>query len=856
MRSGAAGIGGASFVLSAVLVAAPLYVSSVSAAALQRQFDERCPKRIGLVLPEAGVGDADAVLRSANRSLEGARGLAPSDRTTFSAQPFAAAGLPSGVDDRVRLLHREGVAGDVELVAGPEGDGVLVPDVWAEVAGLGPGSTITVTLEAGADFEDVEDGEEPAVTSAVLPVAGVYRDLSGLLPPREWCLQSSILAPTANGDPPPSLLLLDDATLAALPTLVLQQLSVQDTVDVRRAGLTAGVAADLAVRFEVAIDEAVQTRIGGGGPIFGQVRAVTELPMVLARARGIADLVRANVRPVQAAGVVAALTLALAAGLLASRRRQTELTTRAVRGEGPVRLSARVAASALLPAAAGAVAGGVAAHLAVRAGGPSPDLGPVLERMAAWSAVATVLTVAGTTSAAATVVARLADSRPRHRRHQVLRLVPWEWAIVPLVVVAGRRLDDVGGAQFLGNETTGVDSLAMAFPMLAATAGALLLARPVVVAARRLRRAKPDADPALLLAMRRLAHDPLSAAAVAGAVALAVATAALGGALSDSARLALEAKATTFVGAESSVAIAGGDRSLPESLAGVATVVHEVRASSGGRRVVVALIDPTTFGDGAALDEGDRALVERLAGASTPADGAVPAIVVGPLPGSTVDLGQTGELDVEVLARPSTFPTSRSSSTLVVVDAADVADARTAAVVLSSLPADRLQAELVAAGRRVTGVVSVDAVITGTSIAAVDWAYAGLRALGAVVVAVLLGVQVARSAARIRQRQLAEVFTHAMGLSRRRAALAEAIEQGVPVGLGLAVGLLVALAVASAAIADLDSARILPPRSALVTPWPTLAAVVAVAVAALVAVVVAGRRQARRSQAAVVLRAG
>jgi hypothetical protein len=183
-------------------------------------------------------------------------------------------------------------------------------------------------------------------------------------------------------------------------------------------------------------------------------------------------------------------------------------------------------------------------------------------------------------------------------------------------------------------------------------------------------------------------------------------------------------------------------------------------------------------------------------------------------------------------------------------------DARTRAFVLADLPFEALQSELADAGRRVTGGVSVDEVITGTSIAAVDWAYAGLRALGAIVVAVLLGVQLARSAAKLRQRQLAEVFTAAMGLGERRAVVAEAVEQGMPLALGVAAGLVVARLVASAAIADLDSARILPPRSALVTPWPTILVVLGVALVAFVVVVLGGRRQARRSRAAVVLRAG
>jgi hypothetical protein len=143
-----------------------------------------------------------------------------------------------------------------------------------------------------------------------------------------------------------------------------------------------------------------------------------------------------------------------------------------------------------------------------------------------------------------------------------------------------------------------------------------------------------------------------------------------------------------------------------------------------------------------------------------------------------------------------------------------------------------------------------------SSVAAVGWAYAALGALGSVVLAVLVGIQLARRAAQTCDRQLAEVFTAAMGLSRRRAALAELIEHGLPVVLGLAVGLVVALVTASVAVPDLDSARRLPPRAALeVTPAAVLLAV-GVSLFALGAVVLGGRRQARKARAAVVLRGG
>lgn len=860
MRRGAAGIAGAAFVLAAVLLAAPLYVSSVSSAALQRQFDERCPNRIGLVLPESSPAGAAAVLRVAQGPLAGARNLAQPVRTSFTGPPLVVDGLPVGVDDRARLLHRPGAFGEVEVLEGPNGAGVLVPDGWAAAAQIGVGDEVALAVPIGGGGDVSTGATEPPPTETVeLRVAGVYRDIAGLLPPVAWCLQSGILAPNSNGDPPPPLLLLDDATFEDLPPRAARLLSAQDVVAVERSGLTIGTATDLSARFDVAIDAAVRTRLGAAGPVSGQIQAASELPAVVTRAQGITELVRANVRPVQAAGVLAAVILGLAAGLLTSRRRQAELTTRAVRGEGPARLAARVARAAVAPATAGATAGGLAALLAVRTIGPSPDLGPVVGRLGSWALVAALATVAATSAAAAPVVARLVDAAPRRRRHRWLRVVPWEWALLPVVVIAGRRLDDVGGAQFLGNETTGVDALAMAFPMLAATAGAVCLVRPVVAVARRFRRAAPRADPGLVLGMRRLAHDPVAAAAVAGAVALAVATAALGGALSESAQRALDAKARTFVGAESSVAIAGRDRTLPASLVDRATVVHEARAMSGARRVVVLGVTPASFADGVSISAEQQAAVGELDRRRPTDDGGVAAIVVGPLPDGVLELDAGGrQLAVDPISRPETFPTSRLSSTLVVVDlsALEAVDARTRAFVLSDLPAASSQDELLAAGRRVTGAVSVDEVITGTSNAAVEWAYAGLRALGVVVVTVLLGVQLARSAAKLRQRQLAEVFTASMGMGERRAVLAEAVEHGAPLGLGLAVGLLVAFVVAGAAIADLDSARILPPRSSLVTPWWTLAAIVVVAGLAIVMVVVGGRRQARRSNAAVVLRAG
>lgn len=852
--------------LAAVLVAAPLYVSSVGSAALQRQFDERCPARIGLVLPDTSSGGVGAVSRAAARHLDGARNLAEPVRTTRTPFPLDVEDLDAGVADGVRLLHRPGALDDIEVVDGPSGDdgggdgGVWIPASWAEEAGFDVGDTVRLTAEVS---------ELPGTITFELAVAAVYRDLVSQLPPAPWCLESDILRPTSNGDPPPPLLLLDDAAADDLPVpLVLERTTVAERIPIERAGLTMGIASDLVTRFEPAREAARDAALAVFSPFarIGQFEADSELPAVLARAGSIQDLVRANVRPVQAAGALAGVVLSVTAGLLAARRRQAELTTRTVRGEGPVRLAGRLVVAGALPVVGGVAAGAVASHLAVRAVGPSADLGPALGSIVVWSAVAVVLAGIGVAVGGAAVVRGLVDARPvtRHRRLP-WRLVPWELVVVPVVVIAGRRLDDVGGPQFRGNETTGVDALAVTFPVLVAVAVAVLLLRPIAFVCRRLRRAGSGADPAAFLALRRLAHDPISAAATTAAVVLAVATATVGGALSASAEAAVDDKAETFVGARSAATLAGQDRMLPSSLDGLATLTVERQAESGDQRAVMLGIDPATFADGAAVGVSEQRLVDRLAAASAAAgiggDGdsgdsgePVPAIVVGRLPSAEVTFGSRGAIVVDPIAHPATFPTARSTTTLIVVDAAALADATATTIVLSGLPVAELEALLRDDGQRITGVNAVEELVLGTSRAAVRWAYAALRALGAVVVAVLVGVQLARSAARARQRRLAEVFTAAMGLGRRRAALAEVIEQGLPVVTGLAAGLVVALLTAEVAVPDLDSARGLPPRASLVVPVTTVVLVTVVALVALAVVVAGARRQARRARAAVVLR--
>jgi hypothetical protein len=121
VRLGSAGVGGAGVVLAGVLVAAPLYLASVGAAGLQRQFDERCEGRIGLVLGPEPATRVGARLRGMEDELAGAMGLEAPIETTSSATPVPVLDLPPGVASVALLFHRGGATGDVEVRDGPSG---------------------------------------------------------------------------------------------------------------------------------------------------------------------------------------------------------------------------------------------------------------------------------------------------------------------------------------------------------------------------------------------------------------------------------------------------------------------------------------------------------------------------------------------------------------------------------------------------------------------------------------------------------------------------------------------------------------------------------------------------------------
>lgn len=86
----------------------------------------------------------------------------------------------SGVT-RVALLARDGALDHVDVLDGTPGPGMRISDRAAAATGLGRG-----------------DRAHLAGTQVEVPIAGVYRDVSGLLPDGYWCPTPTCSSPRAG----------------------------------------------------------------------------------------------------------------------------------------------------------------------------------------------------------------------------------------------------------------------------------------------------------------------------------------------------------------------------------------------------------------------------------------------------------------------------------------------------------------------------------------------------------------------------------------------------------------------------------------------------------------------------------
>jgi hypothetical protein len=204
-----AAVAGACAVLAASAAGVSLFLSSSGSESVAVQAGERCPRDTGVTRrSDFGVAGVEGV-------PPGATPIAPGERP---ADPFAPLGDKLGESvfwlegaaalertdgsgaTTVAVLARDGALDHVDVLDGTPGPGVWISDRAAEPTGLAQG-----------------DRARLAGTQVEVPIAGVYRDVSGPLPDDYWCSHTDLLIPEATGeDLPPPVVLMDHATLLEL----------------------------------------------------------------------------------------------------------------------------------------------------------------------------------------------------------------------------------------------------------------------------------------------------------------------------------------------------------------------------------------------------------------------------------------------------------------------------------------------------------------------------------------------------------------------------------------------------------------------------------------------------------------
>lgn len=861
------------FVLVLASVSAPLFVSSAAGAAFRSELDEAPAALRGLRLISEGVPDGtaygalDAQVRATTADL---RRLAVPTATLHT------------LGYRLRS-HRTGLrrpAGDLEPAvpywregaldaagADPARPGAWVPRDLAEELGLESGQTVTYAVE-------VITGDAVVVAEVEVPVAGTY-PVPDLADDPFWSAAAPLLPRRRQTTEVAPLLLMDRQGVLAVAAAVDEQVVATWEAPLATASLPLAQARALALG-TVAVTERggdVADPLGLAVREFGERSALLEVETVLPDAVGEAQAVTAAlVPPLQAlslAGQTVALGVTGAAAALLTRQRRGELRLLAVQGASPSGTGLRAPLEVLPAVLAGALAGAAAGVVLVRAIGPSAAPSDRFGQALQFAVIVTALAllVIGVVTA---VVARGAAAEPGSAARAGVRRVPWEAVALALAAAGAYQVLVRGpGAGRLDGQS--VDLLVVVFPLLA-------IAGLVGLAARGLRRLLPRLgrtgapsagrlSVAVWLAARRVgrAGPPALLLVTGTACALGVLVYAL--ALAASSRTSTEAKTAALVGSAATADVDLPDDldALPEpgALPAGATLVWRgsARAQPGRNPASVLAVDPRSFPAAARWRASFAAepLDDLLARISKPG-GPLPVLLTGRadrlelVPRSGVLSLQGLTLPYEVVARTAAFPGSGDRPLTFVADVRQLSPR----LVEGPLPAGLvplpggLRPELwssagprgVAAAVAALGVAGADAleVVTPEQVAARPdllaqrWILDYLVALGVgagllAAAGLLLHLDQRRAA-----RATAYALTRRMGLPRRAAAAAVALEVGGLLGTAMALGVAAALPAVWLVALRLDPLPQLAPAPRVVLPGAALA----VTAAALLVAVAAG----------------
>lgn len=879
----AAALTAAALVAALPAAAAPLFLSSSEHAALHRQLAEACIDdtgvRVASALGRAGApwpGEVTGRDR-ADRRDQLLPDLMPSSlappRTTlhgeFDLDRVDGPSLPSG-QTAMTVLARDDVADHVEVVAGPDGEGLWLPNRYANAHDLEPGDELEVVARNPDPAAWGDQATEPATVR--LPVAAVYRDLRDVPDVPAWCGVRDVFRGPPGAE--------EDPNTTILPTALLDPPTLLDVGEATRAHVTLDQAAPLldprpttgaAARTATDVD-ALRRVVTRDHPelfptAFGDSTSWTS---TLRHAVGRAALVHAGLRPpvlpITAAGTVTGLAMIVAAAVSWCRRRQRELAVLAAHGAGPTQLGIKAILEAAPAIVLGTIGGWLAAWGLVALVGPSAMLGS--------GALPRALVVAGTagvaamllTGAVATSFARsLTDQPPTVRGGRWWTRVPWELSLIAAAPVAWERLD----AGSVGDLTAGVGTVThvparlLVAPLLGLLGASLLFAR---LAARVLRRrglSSTPARPARLLAWRRVVRDAGAVAALTAATAVPLAMAAFSATATASIRATDDAALRLALGADAVLTLDRdvGELTLPVDLpAETVQVLRLSRQRVDGRIVDLLGVDPDRFAATAFWDPRlpGPTLTDDLAELST--DPTPRIIASSGATTGTVELAVRDAVTTAEVATTRELPGTRGGRPTFVVDR-DVLQRLVGGRVIGReelwVRGD-VDAAITAVADTDTGISRQDRVEdrrVGAIHEPVSYTFGYLTALSIFTGLIGAAGLVLHLEARVATHRRSYVLLRRLGLTGRAHRRALLLEVGGPLVLGTVVGLAGAAGAAAGVRAGFDLDPRQPPDAILVLPTGLMATLAAVAV--VVAVLAAFLTQARldRADPAEVLRA-
>jgi putative ABC transport system permease protein len=817
-------IAAAGTILVAAGAAGPLFRSATGTASVRLEIGRTGGEAISIAT--SGPLAADVVAFQQRQLLEGLRtvpGLGEPVATLIgsaAAARSAAAAHPA----RIRLAFRTGFALHVYVAegAGEGASGIWISDRTAKELQVGSGDRVTISLGG---------------RTASVPVAAVYRDLSGSQSEPFWApLASSIYPSGANAAPPPALALADQSEFLRLTT---------ELEDSGRYGWSAALtpAAMRNVTFARAVALAsalsrLQTRLEDPadqlGSALDQPVVDSPIPEAIASAVGAQRTIAGPIDTLALTGQLVALFGMLAAGVYGIRRRRTEMRALDAMGTRWSRIAARSAVEAVLPVLAGGTAGWFAADVLIRRFGPAYTIetsalrASIRDGAVAGAVAVAVLGVVAAIAARAEA-ADVAFGRARRLGQNLL----WE---VPVLVLAAAALYEIGTRGTAPVSTTGdsvhVDRLLLLFPILFIAGCAGLAVRGVGQLLVRLRGSSSSWPVPLYLASRRLSAAPRIALLLVTASCLAIGVLTYAGTTVATIRATTLDKVMISVGADVAAPTAGPIFAPPPGQGIRTTNIMEIPfvAADGGQRVNVIGVEPQSLASVAFWDPGFASaplpeLMGMLRGAGQP----LPAIVVnGSLPGNAT-LGLAGyRVPLRVVASASAFPGEHSGLNVVVSaprlrallasHGASLSLLNASYRALASGDPGIARAFLVSSGADPLTIVDARSRLDRPAFHALSWAFGFMEVLGIVTALVALIGLLLYLQARQRGRELSYALTRRMGLTSGAHRAAVAAELAGLLVAALLIGSTLSFAAVAFVYRRLDPLPGLPPSPILRLP--------------------------------------